>query len=186
MNYSIPFLFLQGFLKNPKRVGSLFPSQKFLVNKIIQAVPWHKVKSIAELGAGTGAITKHIDNNKTKGMSVFVFERDKKMRETLKRTYPLFKFHSNASFLSKRLLQENINQLDCIICGLPFFSFSPEMRQRIMHQMLTSLKSDGTLIVYQNTLFTKKWLAEHLIIDEIRFELFNLPPAFIYICRKKT
>lgn len=83
-------LFLLAFLKNPKRVGSIFPSSAFLARKIVQSVYWNDVRAIAELGA-------------------------------LKKEYPHFKLASNASSLVKKMNQEQIQQLDCIICGLPFF-----------------------------------------------------------------
>ncbi|CAH1191125.1 methyltransferase domain-containing protein [Paenibacillus sp. JJ-223] len=185
MKYPKPFLFLQGFLKNPKRVGSLFPNQRFLAKKIIREIPWNNIKSIAELGAGTGAITRLFTGRLQGNVNVFLFERDKKMRENLRDTYPQFKLHSNASYLSKKLIQESINHLDCIICGLPFFNFSKNMRENIIHQMVHSLKPGGILIVYQNTLHMKKKWAEHLVIDKIIFEPFNLAPAFIFVCHKK-
>ncbi|WP_438493252.1 class I SAM-dependent methyltransferase [Paenibacillus sp. IHBB 3054] len=177
-------LFLQGFLKNPQRVGSILPSSRFLAAKIVQSVPWNEVKSVAELGSGTGAITRYIKAQLTDSAKVFLFERDKKMRESLKVKYPHFIFHSNASYLVKKINQEGINQLDCIICGLPFFNFTSEMQETILSQIVRSLKPGGVLIAYQYSLQMKKKFTEQLIIEKIEFVPYNFPPTFVYVCRR--
>ncbi|WFR64654.1 methyltransferase domain-containing protein [Paenibacillus amylolyticus] len=180
-----PFLFLQGFLRNPKRVGSVLPSSKFLARRIVQSVGWDEVRSIAELGPGTGAVTRLIKAHLPNSATVFLFERDPKMRSNLKRTYPEFMFHSNASYLLKRINQEHVQQLDSIICGLPFFNFSREMRQNILSQIHTALRPGGILVLYQYSLHMKKQLAELFEIEKIQFEPFSFPPAFVYVCRKR-
>lgn len=48
------FLFLQGFLRNPKRVGSVLPSSKFLARKIVRSVRWNEVRTIADWGREQG------------------------------------------------------------------------------------------------------------------------------------
>ncbi|QOS77004.1 methyltransferase domain-containing protein [Paenibacillus sp. JNUCC31] len=178
-------LFLQAFLKNPKRVGSILPSSKFLASKIVQSIPWNEVSIIAELGSGTGAITHLMKAHLPCSTTVFLFERDKGMRNNLKGKYPDFMFHSNASYLLKKMHQEHVHQLDCIICGLPFFNFSREMRENILSQITTALKPGGLLVLYQHSLHMKKKLAEQLIIENIKFVPYNFPPVYVYTCRKK-
>ncbi|WP_339179216.1 methyltransferase domain-containing protein [Paenibacillus sp. FSL R5-0701] len=185
MKTSEPLLFLQGFLKNPKRVGSLLPSSKFLAHKIVQSVRWDKIRTIAELGPGTGAITRLMRAELPQSATVFLFERDPKMRNNLKKTYPEFMYHSNASYLLKKMHQENVHHLDSIICGLPFFNFSREMRQNILSQIHTALRPGGTLVLYQYSLHMRKQLAELFEIEKIQFVPFSFPPVFVYVCRKR-
>ncbi|RPK23212.1 class I SAM-dependent methyltransferase [Paenibacillus xylanexedens] len=180
-----PFLFLQGFLRNPKRVGSVLPSSKFLAHKIVQSVRWDEVRTIAELGPGTGAVTRLMRAHLPNSATVFLFERDPKMRSNLKKTYPEFMFHSNASYLLKRINQEHVQQLDSIICGLPFFNFSREMRQNILSQIHTALRPGGTLVLYQYSLHMRKQLAELFEMEKIQFVPFCFPPVFLYVCLKR-
>ncbi|MDQ0660398.1 phospholipid N-methyltransferase [Paenibacillus sp. W2I17] len=107
------------------------------------------------------------------------------MRSNLKKTYPEFMFHSNASYLLKRINQEYIHQLDSIICGLSFFNFSREMRQNILSQIHTALRPEGTLVLYQYSLHMRKRLAELFEIEKIQFVPFSFPPVFVYVCRKR-
>lgn len=161
------------------------PSSKFLANKIVQSVRWDEVRTIAELGPGTGSVTRLMRAKLPVSSTVFLFERDPKMRSNLKKTYPEFLFHSNASYLLKRIDQEHVHQLDSIICGLPFFNFSRKMSQNILSQIHTALRPGGMLVLYQYSLHMKKRLAELFDIEKIQFVPFNFPPAFIYTCRKR-
>lgn len=52
--------FLQGFLRSPLEVGSVIPSSKFMVNKVINCISQEKPQTIVELGAGTGVLTREL------------------------------------------------------------------------------------------------------------------------------
>ncbi|ULO04741.1 methyltransferase domain-containing protein [Paenibacillus sp. 19GGS1-52] len=185
MNIHEKLLFLRGFIRDPLRVGSILPSSPLLAEKIIQIIPWHEVQTVAELGAGTGALTRFIELNRAESSKLFLFERDRNMRASLKLQFPACNLHSNASSLLKNLDQEGISQLDCIICGLPFFNFSNEMKERLLRQIVRSLKPGGYFVAYQFSLHMKKKYAAYFNIERIEFVSRSFPPAFVYVCRKQ-
>ncbi|WP_422661103.1 class I SAM-dependent methyltransferase [Paenibacillus sp. EC2-1] len=185
LNISESLLFLGKFLENPQRVGSVIPSSRFLAAKMVQSVPWNEVKAVAELGSGTGAITRFIKTELTDSTTVLLFEMDKKMRTDLKTSYPDFVCYSNACHLVKKMNLNNLDQLDCIISGLPFFNFASEMRETLLNQIIEALKPGGIFIAFQYSLQMKKQFSEKLIIEKIEFVPFNFPPAFVYTCRKR-
>lgn len=168
-----------------KRVGKILPSSRILAKKIVQPIRWNEVKTISELGPGTGSITRLMKAHLPDSATVILFERDKHMRDNLKLKYPEFLFHSNASYLLKNLNDESVAQLDCIICGLPFFNFSREMKENILNQIVAAIRPGGSLILYQHSLHMRKELAKHFLIEKIDFILYDIPPIFEYICSKK-
>lgn len=85
----------------------------------------------------------------------------------------------------KKMNQEQIQQLDCIIYGLPFFNFSKTMREHILAQITQALRPGGMLVFYQYSLHMKQLLAEEFIIENIQFVLCNFPPVYVYTCHKK-
>ncbi|MGY4760779.1 class I SAM-dependent methyltransferase [Paenibacillus caseinilyticus] len=178
-------MFLQQFIRNPKQVGSVIPSSRFLASKMVQSVPWNDVTTIAELGSGTGAVTRFIQRRVTGSTNVLLFEMDEKMRSDLQANYPSFTCHSNACHLTKMMIEKGIHQLDCVISGLPFFNFKSDLREAILHQITEALKPGGRFIAFQYSLQMKKHLSEKFLIDKIDFVPFNFPPAFVYSCRKK-
>ncbi|WP_338552708.1 methyltransferase domain-containing protein [Paenibacillus sp. KS-LC4] len=178
-------LFLQRFIQSPKRVGSVMPSSRFLATKMVSSIPLHNVKAVAELGAGTGAITRFINKRLSGSAKVLLFEMDDLMRKNLQSEYPDFISHPNACHLVERMKQEGIEQLDCIVSGLPFFNFSSELRETLLEQTIKALKPGGAFIAFQYSLQMKKQFSEHFIIEKIELVPFNFPPAFVYTCRKK-
>ncbi|WP_054024720.1 class I SAM-dependent methyltransferase [Bacillus sp. FJAT-28004] len=179
------FLFLYKFLYKPGQIGSVMPSSKFLAQKMVERVPWHEVYAVAELGAGTGAITKYIQEAVHSQTKVFLFEKDPYMLKTLEKNYPNFVCYENSTNLQAVLNQEGIEQLDCVISGLPFFNFNQTLRDMLMEQIVKSLKDQGLFIAFQYSQQMKKQLSTHFHIEEIKFVPLNVPPAFVYICRKK-
>ncbi|WP_420819459.1 class I SAM-dependent methyltransferase [Paenibacillus thalictri] len=178
-------MFLQRFIKNPQRVGSVMPSSRFLASKMVQSVPWDEVTAMAELGSGTGAVTRLIGRQATPSAKVLLFELDDKMRCDLQTTYPHFSCHSNACHLIETMKQKGIRQLDCLISGLPFFNFDSGLREHLIDQIAEALKPGGYFIAFQYSLQMKKHLSEKFMIEKIDFVPLNFPPAFVYTCRKK-
>ncbi|MNO47751.1 tRNA (cmo5U34)-methyltransferase [compost metagenome] len=185
MSFNEKLLFLRCFIQEPKRVGSVTPSSWFLAHNMVKQAPWHEVEAVAELGSGTGAITRVINTKVTNATKVLLFEMDETMRNNLKTEYPDFSCHPNAARLVEAMADANIRQLDCIFSGLPFFNFERELRDTLVEQIYQSLKPGGLFIAFQYSLQMKKQLSEYFIIDTIIFVPFNIPPAFVYVCRKR-
>lgn len=179
------FLFLSRFLSSPGIIGSVTPSSKFLAKQMIHAVPWNQVYHVAELGAGTGAITKYIQEARRKDTKVMLFEQDARLRHKLQTQYAGCSCYEDCRELEAALRSENIKQLDCILSGLPFFNFPQEVRDRLVGQIVASLRPGGLFIAFQYSQQMKKQLSEHFEIEQIKFVPLNIPPAFVYICRKK-
>ncbi len=179
------FLFAHRFFGDPKRVGSVMPSSRFLAEQMVKPIAWDNVRAIAELGSGTGAITSFIQKHAGDEVDVILFEMDKQMREYIRKQYPQFPCYTNARHLTQKMNELNITELDCVVSGLPFFNFSVSMRQALLEQVVQALKPGGLFITYQYSLQMKRMLADTFIIEAIHFVPFNVPPAFVYVCRKK-
>lgn len=80
--------FLNKFLHAPRQYGSVTPSSHWLAQTLLDPVPWNQVHSMAELGAGTGAITRFIPRGEKTGMNVFLFEIDPDFRRQLREEFP--------------------------------------------------------------------------------------------------
>lgn len=177
-------LFLRTFIRKPKQIGSVWPSSGFLARKMVEQVPWHEVDTIAEVGSGTGAITKDIQLHLFEKTKVFLFEKDERLREILQQEFPEFFCCQNAVHLQNEINQHGVKQLDCVISGLPFFNFSMELRERLLQQIVDALKPGGYFIAFQYSLQMRKLLSGLFHIERILYTPLNLPPAFIYVCRK--
>jgi len=52
--------FLRGFLKHPVMVGSIIPSSRVLIEKMLKPVDWENTKLFVEYGPGVGTFTRPI------------------------------------------------------------------------------------------------------------------------------
>ncbi|NOU98532.1 phospholipid methyltransferase [Paenibacillus sp. LMG 31457] len=177
-------LFLYKFARAPKQTGSVTPSSVFLAEKMIGAVPWHEVEYAAELGAGTGAITRFMKKRIDSSTKVVLFEKDRFLREQLASKFQDYTCYEDACNLQSILQKEGIAQLDCILSGLPFFNFPQSLRKQLMNQIAGSLKPGGLFIAFQYSQQMRKQFSSQFEIEHIHFVPFNFPPAFVYVCRK--
>ncbi|WP_179952657.1 class I SAM-dependent methyltransferase [Cohnella abietis] len=183
-------IFLRKFLVQPKQIGSVVPSSKFLASKMVGSIPWDNVEAVAELGAGTGAITRYIAERVRPSTKVYLFEKDARMRRKLKEDYPDFICSANATNLFPVLKSNGDTiggkQLDCIISGLPFYNFPQVVRDQLMEQIEISLKPGGLFVAFQYSLQMRKQMAKLFNIERIYFVPLNFPPAFVYVCRQRV
>lgn len=179
-------MFLNKFLQSPERVGSITPSSRFLAKAMMKPIDWETTNSIVELGAGTGTFTRLIQEKKREDCRVFIFEQDQEMREKLQLKHPSFHYCAEAKDIYSIIQKLGIKEVDCVISGLPFANFPNELRDQIMKGIVRSLKPGGLFIAFQYSLQMKKNLMLLFKETNISFIPINLPPAFVYCCRKEN
>lgn len=179
-------LFLYKFLRSPKSVGSITPSSRFLTRAMMQTIDWSRVRTIAELGAGTGVFTRYIAEHRHPDCDVYVFEKDTNMRRRLEHLYPSFHFYESASSITSVAEAHSTQGFDCIVSGLPFANFPQDLRDDIMKSVEDSLAPGGLFIAFQYSTQMRRQLDKRLERRSIRFVPLNLPPAFVYCYRKPS
>ena len=178
-------LFFYKFIRSPQQIGSIFPSSEALALQMTKPVDWLLAEAVAELGSGTGVVTKHIRAKKQAHAAMLLFEKDIDMRRKLSYQYPDVFIGDDALQLYTTMQQQGLSQLDAVISGLPFAMFPFAIRESILNTVEQSLKPNGVFVTFQYTLHMRKRLEERFTMEHIQFVLWNLPPAFVYVCRKK-
>lgn len=177
------FYFLSRFLLSPKKIGSITPSSRFLIQALLEPIDWHKLSCIVELGAGTGVVTEEIERRRRTFCLPVIFEMDPYLSQLLQKKYPTAEICSDASRLRMELKRLGMNQVSCVVSSLPFANFTLQERFHILQEIRQGLTSDGLFVAYQYSLQLKPLLEEFFQQIEVRFVPFNLPPAFVYICK---
>lgn len=75
-------IFLKKYLSNPKRVGSLTPSSKYLGQAMSELIGRLEKVKVVEVGAGTGSITAHLQH-----LAPAVIEVDAELHRLLKHKF---------------------------------------------------------------------------------------------------
>ena len=177
-------IFLYKFINSPKSIGSITPSSTFLAKAMIKPIDWENARSIVELGAGTGVITRYIQQLKHPHCKGIIFEKDEEMAKRLMKCYQGLYYRFRAEDLYLVLQQIGLCEVDCILSGLPLANFPQSLRDRILDEVLLSLKPGGLFIQFQYSLQMKNQLQKRFTKIDLRFVPLNIPPAFVYYCYK--
>ncbi len=131
MNENIEFL--QAFLKNPAKVGAIAPSSPELAQRMLDEIRPDEENVVLELGVGTGAITKFLQEIVPNQKSYFGIELDKDLVKSLKKNYPeLTIVCGNACDTHSLYQKSGFGKVGYIICCLPFVSMPNEIGERIL------------------------------------------------------
>ncbi|WP_150910597.1 class I SAM-dependent methyltransferase [Marinobacter halotolerans] len=181
---SKPWLFLRRFVNCPLAVGSVLPSSRYLVRSMVAGIDWPRVETVAELGAGTGVITDAIDHSRHPDSRFLSFECDDNMRHALADRYPSVNFCQDAFRLRTELRERQLQGLDCVVSGLPLFNFPDRERRLLLTDIHELLNPGGVFVAFQYTRVLKPFLVSMYDEMETYFVWANLPPAFVYLCKK--
>jgi phospholipid N-methyltransferase len=134
MNENIEFL--QAFLKNPLKVGSIAPSSSELAQKMIQGIRPDENSIVIELGVGTGAITKFLQAVVPNRESYLGIELDRTLVRSLKINYSQLRFVCGNACETFALHQKSkLGKVGFIICCLPFVSIPNETGEEILREI---------------------------------------------------
>ncbi|GAX89003.1 class I SAM-dependent methyltransferase [Effusibacillus lacus] len=176
--------FFKKFMQSPKSIGSIVPSSSFLARAMLDPIPWDSLNAIVELGAGTGVLTRRVNDRKPHGCQALILEKDDDMRARLQARYPNLTVRSDAERIAEYLHELGLPAVDCILSGLPFTNFSTGQRKRILEEVMRSLRPGGLFVAFQYSLQMKNEFKQMFDSVDIQLVPFNLPPAFVSVCRK--
>ena len=180
-------VFLGNFIKNPKEIGSITPSSKYLKRGMLGNINFKKAKYIAEYGAGTGAITNALLKLTRKDAIILCFETNKNFCLFLRKTIKdprLVIINDSAEHINDYLKLHHIPRIDYVLSSLPFSQLSRRKKQRIMAATKDALDEEGKFILYRYTFTFSDYLRHYFRSISKRFVPLNIPPTFIYICQK--
>src|SRR5687767_11416841 len=115
-------LFLKGFLRNWREVGSPLPTSCHVAKKICRLIDFSHVRSLIELGPGTGAVTQEILKSLRDDARLTVFEINKDFCNELQSiSDSRLAVHNTSAFRLDAVLQEKV---DCVVSSIPLATLS--------------------------------------------------------------
>lgn len=176
--------FLFYAFKNQKITGSILPSQRILIKRMVDKIP-KKCKCVIEFGAGTGSITKCLSEKLPKECILISFEINPDLSKYIsikKENFILI--NDDAQNLSNYLKKYKIKSIDGIVSSIPFGNLGKEKTLDFLNNSKNYIKKNGFFIQYQYFL-TKLHLMKKVFNKiNVSFVPWNIPPAFIYSCKK--
>lgn len=186
--------FLGAALRRPATMGAIAPSSARLGAVLSSVVPRTGEPTVVELGPGTGAVSAVIAGKLPEGARHLAVELDPDMVAYLRRTRPgLEVVQGNAADLGDLMAERGISEVDAVICGLPWALFDDATQRALLGEISRVIGDHGafTTFAYLHgmTLGAARRFRQRLrgTFDEVLVSATvwrNLPPAFVYVCRR--
>lgn len=184
--------FLKTFLRHPTQVGAIAPSSPGLVQAMVRWFDWESARGIVEFGPGTGVFTEAIEAKRHPDSTFFAIERSAEMAAVARERCPNTTIYEDSvTNVAELCRQQSIEQVDAIICGLPWASFSESLQSEIMEETLSVLRPGGqfaTFAYWQGVIlpagqrFSRRLKESFASVGKSHTVWRNLPPAFVYRC----
>lgn len=184
------FHFLRAFLLNFERTGSIVPSGRFLVGKMIAPVPASYCGQIIELGPGNGAITLRLAARCPQAR-ILACEINPTLARAARTNLQRSGLESrvkvvvdSAERLLPALCQKGGLKADFILSGIPLANLGREQTHRLLDVIHDALTPGGMYIQFQYSLMDRKKIKARFRKLRTVPALLNVPPALVYYAWK--
>ena len=175
--------FLRGFLKNPVMVGSIIPSSRVLIEKMLRPVDWANTKLFVEYGPGVGTFTRPILDLLGPDAHLVTIDTNPDFTKYLRESIDdprLIPVTGSAADVEKILAERGLGQADYVLSGLPFSTLPPGIGEDIAEATADVIRPGGAFLVYQFSPKVKDFIDPHFERIERGFEWVNVPPATLF------
>lgn len=176
-------MFFRGFLKHPVMVGSIIPSSKILIDKMLARVDWENTKLFVEYGPGVGTFCGHILDRMAPDATLIAIDTNPDFINYLRRTIDDRRFepvHGSAADVARIIADRGHESADFVLSGLPFSTLPEGVGDRIAKQTAQVIRPGGAFLIYQFSPKVKAFIAPHFGTIDHGFEFWNVPPAQLY------
>jgi phospholipid N-methyltransferase len=175
--------FLRGFLKNPVMVGSVIPSSKVLIDKMLGPVDWENTKLFVEYGPGVGTFTRPILKRLSADATLVTIDTNPDFTRFLKQSIDdprLIAVNGSAADVENILAERELGAADYVLSGLPFSTLPPGVGDDIAKATAKVIRPAGAFLVYQFSPKVRDFIEPHFAPIKRGFEWVNVPPAVLF------
>ena len=175
--------FLRGFLKHPVMVGSIIPSSRVLIEKMLSKVDWDNTKLFVEYGPGVGTFTRPILDKLAPDAVLLTIDTNAAFTGYLQESIDderLVAVTGSAADVEKILADRGFTQADYVLSGLPFSTLPPGVGDAIAKATSNVVRTGGAFLVYQFSPKVLDFIKPHFERIDRGFEWVNVPPATLF------
>jgi phospholipid N-methyltransferase len=176
-------LFARQFLKHPVMIGSVIPSSRFLIEKMLAPVDWAQTDVFVEYGPGVGTITRPILDRLKPDAKLVAIDTNSDFCSYLRHEIAdprLIVANRSATDVGAILAEHGLGAANYVISGLPFSTLPPGVGATIASATRAALCPGGIFLVYQFSPKVRRFLDPEFARIDKDFELFNIPPAMLF------
>jgi phospholipid N-methyltransferase len=175
--------FLRGFLKNPVMVGSIIPSSRVLIDRMLDPVDWANTKLFVEYGPGVGTFTRPLLDRLAPDATLVTIDTNPDFTRYLRELIDdprLVAVTGSAADVEAVLADRNLGSADYVLSGLPFSTLPPGVGDAIAEATASVIRPGGAFLVYQFSPKVLDFIKPHFEPIQRGFEWINVPPATLF------
>lgn len=176
-------VFFEGFVKNPVMVGSIIPSSRFTINRVLERVNWDECELFVEYGPGVGTFCRPVLDRLRRDGMLIVIDTNPLYIDYLRATITDSRFVAvlgSAADVEDIVRAHGFEQADYVLSGLPFSTLPEGVGPAIAQGTWDVLRPGGAFLVYQFTPKARDFMALNFKRIDSGFEFWNVPPSFIF------
>ncbi len=164
-------------------VGSVIPSSRILIDKMLKPVDWSSTKLFVEYGPGVGTFTRPILDRLGKDARLIAIDTNPDFIDYLNGDIDDDRFvavHGSAADVEKIIAEHGFDHADYVLSGLPFSTLPPGVGHEIGAATGRAIRNGGAFLVYQFSPKVRDFIAPHFERIDRGFEWINVPPATLF------
>ena len=181
--------FLRGFLKHPVMVGSIIPSSRVLIERMLRPVDWENTKLFVEYGPGVGTFTRPILDKLGDDAKIIAIDTNADFIKFLRNSIDdprLIAVTGSAADVEKIIAEHGFDHADYVLSGLPFSTLPPGIGDEIARATARVIRPGGAFLVYQFSPKVFDFIEPYFDRIERAFEWINVPPARLFWAYNKS
>lgn len=175
-------VFLREFLRHPRQIGSITPSSRFLVRRIVELAGVGSARTVVELGAGTGGTSRAMLAAMAREARLLIVEINPRFCALLRHMGdPRLIVHcGGARELPDALAHYGLPAPEAVVSGIPFSTIDPAAGSQILEAIASALAPGGRFVAYQWSSQVRDLSRPLLGPAHVEMAPFNLPPLRLY------
>lgn len=176
-------VFLQGFIEHPVMVGSIIPSSRFTIQRMLRPVKWDECKLFVEYGPGVGTFCRPVLERLPRDGRLIVIDTNPLYIDYLKATIADSRFIpvlGSAADVESIVQAQGFDHADYVLSGLPFSTLPDGIGPAIAAATHRVLRPGGAFLVYQFSARARDYMARHFTRIDQDFEPLNVLPCKLF------
>jgi len=176
-------VFFEGFLKHPVMVGSIIPSSRFTITKMLDPVDWDECRLFVEYGPGVGTFCQPVLDRLRRDGALIVIDTNPLFVDYLRKTIADSRFTAvlgSAEDVREIVEAHGHDHADYVLSGLPFSTLPEGVGPAIARATHDVLRPGGAFLVYQFSTRARDYMARHFRRIDQGFEALNIPPCRLF------
>lgn len=175
-------VFFKGFCENPRMVGSIIPSSRATINRMLAPVDWGNCKLFVEYGPGVGTFCGPVLDRLGSDGAMLVIDTNPLFIDYLRKTITDSRFHAvlgSAEDVEKIVSSIGHEKADYVLSGMPFSTLPEGVGPAIAAATSRVIRKGGAFMTYQFGTVARNLTGGYFPRLETDLVWANVPPCFL-------